>query len=68
MFSFSYLVCILMSPGCHLQNFKLCMADFAVSYVHIFKNAVWVIPILFHSLTYVDTKYRLGIIAWDDVC
>jgi len=67
MVSFSYLVCIFVSPGCHMQSFKLCMPDFEISYVHIFKEPVWVIPILFHSLTYVDTRYRLGIIAWDHV-
>jgi len=57
-----------MSLGCHIQSFKLCMADFEISYLHKYKEPIWVIPILFHSLTYVDTRYRLGIIAWYHVC
>ena len=68
MVSLSYLVCLLMSPGCLIQSFKLCMADFEISYLHVFKEPICVISIPFHSLTYVDTGYRLGIIAWDPVC
>jgi len=51
-----------------MQSFKLCIADFEISCVYIFKEPIWVIPILLHSLTYVDTRYRLGIIARDHVC
>jgi len=65
MVSLSYLVCLLMSAGCHIQSFRLCMADFEI---YVFKVPIWVIPILFHSLNYFDTRYRLGIIAWDHVC
>jgi hypothetical protein len=68
MVSLSYLVCLLMSTWCHIQSFKLCMADFEIYYLHVFKVPIWVIPILFHSLTYFGTRYRLGIIAWDHVC